>query len=219
MNKLAFLPASLVIVSLVACGPNTPDPTTLSFQGSGSAPGAQNTTSLPLTAYFWGTKNAAGTLNADKTVNLRLTPAMYAAGPTKTLSDWKNSFDASCNTSGLNITTNTTYWMFSRGYYQETATVNRYLTPGSYVTNADGTESFTLYFFYFVKSSGAMSGTVTCGTEKYSYDLTLKPGWNIATDTYTINPSTGALTTVEKLQTVSTDTSYNGPWISFYENK
>lgn len=207
---------------LTACPqPETPkpDPTTLTFTGTGSAPGATNTQAVPLTANFWGTVHTIGTLNADKTVNVTLTPAMYDSSPAVTLQTWKQNAGTDCDVSAFNVEKDTRYFSVTDANYESTATQDWFLRAGTITANGNGTDTVQYHSFWYVKAAGKLSGQMTCGTQVYTYDLNLQPGWNVVAVSYLRDSTTRLIQGAIARKIISTDNKFDSKWITYSSTK
>lgn len=205
---------------LTACPQPTPpvDPTTISFTATGSAPTAANTQAVPLTTTWGNAQPSVGTLSADKKVNLTLAPALYDTAPEWTLQNWKDGIK-DCDTTKFTIEKNARYVAFTNFYYERSDTQDRFMRAGTIVNNSDGTQTVTYYTFWFVKTAGKASGSITCGTQGNTYDLTLNPGWNVATTTYVRDATTRVVQGPYVHKSVPTDYKLESNWITYTSTK
>lgn len=214
-----FLPLTFAALLFTACNPpTTTDPTTLTFTGTGTAQNIQAIdTPYSLTNTFNKVSLVVGTLNTDKSVSVSLDPTKITSWVK--LSDWKaNMADSGCDVSKLNITTDTAYYIVQNLAFSE-GTTNFSLDAGTTTKNSDGTTTYVHHKFFYVKSAGQMTGQATCPDTAgaRTFDVQLKPGWNIIDWRDIYNPTTKLFTSYAFTTGAHTNT-YNGPWTIYSLN-
>ncbi|GAA5504174.1 hypothetical protein Dxin01_03943 [Deinococcus xinjiangensis] len=219
MKNTRILPALLLPVLLAACtdpGQSVPDPLTQPFTGTGSlvnyTPNQTYTLSVPVTS---GTANV-GQIGTDKAVSITVTPDV-AQQRARTLTDFVNSVKAAgCDVTGISLQ-DTTYRSFSQFDFTTSTGKAATVEARSEATNADGTVNVTRKSFWFASTAGRMTGQYVCDGTATTFDIALKPGWNIVDQTSVRNPSTATSTNVRYANAVSSNT-YAGSWYAYTKN-
>lgn len=218
MRKLLLLLPVLPAL-LAACGPGAPavDPTTLTFVGKGSLAddNASVTSDYALSTTFGGKTLAnVGTLKAGGAVNMQVTAAGANSLPSFSLGGWRGNWGKTCDVSQLTVGQDAPYVIVDGlGFTDEGKTYELYAQ--TITKNTDGTFSSDRSLFFYTTKSGSLTGEVSCANQvKRSFNVTLRPGWNIVHHKWTYNPTTQSYSQ-DSYGNTEQATTYDGPWVVY----
>lgn len=194
--------------------PTAPDPLTLNFTATGTLQNYTPASTQALSVSVPGGTAAVGQLTTDKGVSVTLTPTIAQQGARK-LSDQVSGLKGkSCDVSKLSVQ-DATYRGFSSFDFTTAKGVASHVEARTITNNSDGTRTIGRKAFWYATSAGSITGTYTCpNSSQTTFNLNLKPGWNLIDTTWNYNPTTDVTTNLQYSNAVST-TTYSGSWYAY----
>ncbi|NTY02402.1 hypothetical protein [Deinococcus sp. JMULE3] len=154
------------------------DPATLTVTSSGTLQNYTPDREYTLYASAGTSTFAVGTMKADKSVKLSITPAQggTAMSPLSSrLQGWKND---GCDVSKVSVV-ETQYRQFASFTFTTASGVAFYTLMQRSQEVGDGTINWDRTLLNYASGTGSIKGTVTCPDGfAATYNLNIKPGWN-----------------------------------------
>ena len=155
---------------------------------------------------------AIGKVKPDGTLDLQIDSLVRARVRMGSLIDWKATHARNCDVQDLNVEQDAKVQSLGAPEYDVPG--QRYLVrPGMAVRNPDGTITLKYLLFVYAENAGRLSGTLMCGAETTTYDMTLQPGWNAVDETQVLD--TEDQFGPKRYDNARPLLDYTGPWISF----
>ncbi|OWL95109.1 hypothetical protein CBQ26_13740 [Deinococcus indicus] len=187
----------------------------MTFTGSGTVKNYTPDTEYTLTSADDLSKGKLGTLKADKTVTVTVTPDMISKFGMYTTQGFYDGMKAlNCDVSKLQIV-NVEYGRISDLNFTTTGGTKSFIEMSVQTPNADGTVKIKKTTFSYSKGNGSIKGSVSCpGGFSGIYNMVMKPGWNESVSFHTYNPATKTASPYT-YDIVSQKTTYSGDWNAF----